>query len=278
MYQQQQGYQQPPPQQQQPQGYPPQQQGYPQQGYPQPPPQQQGYQQPQQQQQAAPPPLPQGASGEPLGQAPAITLKELPVNTQLYGIITKVIFCDNEYMGQYKGRQCIVSFAIDHAPQTPHLVGQTQAVYLGGQKYQDFLARKVGIGDRWGFNYLGPVKTKMGGTLQKIGQFSEKLTQDPPPVDPQPNGSQGQGDAHTAMNKVQNQGVQQQQQQQMMNQGVNPYPGGNPPVNPPAPPMTAPPTTPPYTPPPQNPAPNTGQLPMQQQPGIPNFFNPGGQQ
>ena len=172
---------------------PPQQQWQQQQQMPQQYPQQQQVQQPPPQPAGAQPlEAPAGAVGSPYGNAPALGFKDIPVNAQLYGTITKLTFSDNTFKGDYKGRQAVVSLRIDHAPNAPQFAGQEYAIFLTGARYRDFLACRVGVGDKWGFNYLGKVDTKSGNATHKLGQFAEKVTPEEAPTDPFPYGSQNQ--------------------------------------------------------------------------------------
>lgn len=271
---------------------PPQQQAQPQ--YQQPPaqqyqqqPAQQYHQQQAQQQIAGPMDAPAGAIGSPFGNSPALKFADLPVNAQIYGEITKVDFSDNEYNGQYKGRQAVVTLRVDHAPHTPENMGKEFAVFLTSSRYKDFLSSRVGVGDKWGFNYLGRVPTKMGQPMHKLGQFAEKVTPQEAPTDPFPHGSKNQDLAQqpgqaTNARPIYNQPAQppaqppaQQQYQAPMGQPpmTQQYqaPMGQPPMG--QPPVQQPPV---QTPPVQQPAP-MGQPPAQQQaaPPIPNFFSQG---
>lgn len=134
-------------------------------------------------QQPAHPPTPQGWGGNPTGETPTIKFKELPIQTQVLGTLKQVQFTDSVYQNQYKGRQIIISVQVDVGPQ--EMLGKTHTVYLTGSKYTDFLALGIAVGDGWGFNYFGEVKTAKGLPMQKIGQLCEKRTNTPPVNDPE---------------------------------------------------------------------------------------------
>ena len=143
--------------------------------------------------------------------------EEFPVGSLLIFRVDDVEFQDNNFRGQFKGRQALVTFTITRFDGREGGVGKQACIFFSGKKFSAWTRQGIALGDEVALHKKGMVQGNQGGNpTAAIDFYVGKRSGQPPRVDTvQPQqGQQGQ------------QQQQQQQGQQLDPWATNPMAGG----------------------------------------------------